>query len=457
MKRFLPLFFILFAYLLLSGCASKRNPNLHGDLTKETWMRQVDNNPTAWAGGADSWFFRGEAAPPEIASREASYAAAISTMTVNVPDFTNIKVAGDFQLEIFGSDTGNSVYVYGPNVGLRSIAIEVRNNTLCINQLKNAPRTVKQVIVRVGISQLQQLIQLAGCGNVEGVRIRSNGLYITTHPGVTGNMYIGGNFALRRVDNAGNGRINLFGANTSWLDINTSGGGAVNVSGNYINVKRIRHVGNNNINIIGAHADGLRIEAAGRGKIGINGPIVLRALSAKGGVRVYAYPVTSTDLHVEADNDARIGLAGYANNLIVNTVQSSQFAGRYLCAQNAYVRAHDWSHINVATTERIFASATQNASVYFYGTPNSMSQFVSGNGVVIPIWSSTASSCVLAYRKAAVVPEREALVRVSEPRYRETRSKTYRVEHVSNHFTSPPPASTYHGHKVKSMVRYQNY
>lgn len=467
MKHYLFLGLIILSALLLASCASNRNPNLHHDLTDEVWMRAVETSPNSWALGADSWFLTGNPTKAEEANLNAPDTAAISTMTVRVANFTNIRTSGDFQLEIFCAGSANSVYVFGPNDGVRQVGVGVRGNTLILTQVKNASNPVRRVIVRVGVGQLTNLVQVAGSGRIEGVHLASNGLNITTAPGARGNIYLAGNMVLRRIDNAGGGCINVFGVNTPGMDIVTSGGGSVNISGNSINLRTIKHNGGGNINVIGAQSDALQIFAGGSGKIGINGQSNLRTINAKGSVAVLVYPVTSTDINVSIGNKARVGLAGYSNNLIVNTTDSARFEGRYLCVHNAYVRAHDWAHINVATTNRIFASATQNASVYFFGVPNALSQFVSGAGVVIPIWSSTASSCSLAYQHASyngeniplpspVVASRPPVTHRAPP---VQKVKTFKVVRNDNIIDSPPPPPTsqYQGRKVKQMVRYQNF
>jgi hypothetical protein len=398
MKRYLLLGLILLSYLLLASCASNRNPYVKSDYTEERWMREVDRSPNAWARGADSWFLTGDPNATERLNRGAPPAAAISTMMVQVPDFTSIKVLGDFQVQIFGTYGHDSVYVYGPNDGVRDVAVQVRGTTLCIEQIKGASRNVKNVIVRIGMNSVFAITHLGGAATIEGIKLQSNALDIKATPAVTGNMYLAGNVNLRQVNNAGSGTISVFGANASGLSISATGRGGVNASGN-INLHSINHRGSNNINIIGANSSSpVKIYAEGSGKIGINGRVNIREIIAKGHTCVYAYPVNSNYIYAYAYDSARIGLGGTTGDLFVDTSGSSRFWGRHLCAQNAYVRAHDRSHVNVSASNKIFASATQRSSVYFFGSPDHMSQFVSGNGVVIPVWSSEYRSCAIVYQ-----------------------------------------------------------
>lgn len=391
MKRILHLGLITLSFLFLAGCYSHRNPNFAADLTRETWMREVDVSPTYWARGADNWFMSGNANATEIMDRNAPVSAAISTMMVRVPFFNNIRVNGDFQVQMIGVYGPNSVTLYGPNDGVRDVVVDVRGNTLCLTQVKNA-RHIRQVIVRIGVNQLNNLVQM-GCGSIEGINLHSSSMnIITTGPG---NVFIGGPVNLSHVLNKGGGIISVFGAKTYCLDIMTVAGGSVNISGD-ISVRSITHHGRANINIIGAHSPGLKIKADGMGKVGLYGfNINLRNIVTKDAVRVYAYNVNSSGMYAYAYGNSRIGLAGYAANVFVDTYKSAQFGGRSLCVQNAYVRAHDWSHINVSASGKMFAAATQNASVFFYGPPGIMSQFVNGNGVVMPIFAPGFASCAV--------------------------------------------------------------
>ncbi len=392
MKRYLllglPLLFLL--YLSLTGCV-QRYPGINVDLTRETWMREVDGNPMKWTRGADSWFLTGDPNGTELSDRNAPFSAAISTMSIRVPDFTAIKVKGDFQVQIFGTYGPNSVYVYGPNDGVRQVIIDVQSNMLCITQSRKVSPSMRKVIIRIGIRQLSSLVQ-EGCGTIEGIRVQSFGLSVASRG--SGNIYLSGNMCVRRVMNVGPGSISLFGANTPNLAIRTSGRGSVNVSGN-VGIHSILHHGTNDINIIGANSNDLRIFADGSGKIGIKGIVGLREVRAHDLTRVFACSVRSGALYASAYNRAHIGLAGSAGRLHIEAVDSSCFSGKYLCAIEAFVRARNNSHVNVTAANKIFAAADQNSTVYFFGSPRILSQFLSGNGTVIPLLTDNGTSCTI--------------------------------------------------------------
>jgi len=395
MKRNFLLGLFLLSFLILSSCATHRTVGFNPSFTNETWMRTVAVNPQPWTYGSDRWFMTGDPNAVEIANKHAPYSTAMSVVNVRVPNFTNLKIVGDFEVQIFGTYNPNSVYVYGPNDGVRQVSVQVRGNTLCITQTHPYQPLMRHIIVRIGMNNLVSLMH-KGCSNVEGIHLRSSGMFVTAYG--TGNMYLAGDIPMRRIVQMGTGSINVFGANTPCLDILTNNNGPVNVSGPHVGLRSIVHHAFGNINIVGATSTGMKIMADGGGRVSISGSnINLNSVSATNRVCVYAYNLNSSILYVHTFQNAKVGLMGYANNLYANAQDNSVIMGKYLCACNAYVRTTSCAHINVAAGMRIFAAATQDSSVYFYGSPNIMSQFVSGGAVVIPIWGNTGRSCMVVY------------------------------------------------------------
>lgn len=394
MKAYVSLgLFILFSLLLLS-CSSKYP--LNGiDYTQESWQGQIVRSPSQWTRGADSWFLNGEPTQAELAARHASYSASISTTAVRVPDFTKVKVNGDFQVQIFGTDDHNSVYVYGPNAGAHEVSVEVRGDTLWVNQVNKMPiGLMKQVIVRIGMHQIHELTS-SGCALVEGVRLRSTHLNVTSFG--SGNIYLAGNLNLQCITQMGSGSVTIFGVNTTALDIRTQGAsGCVNLFG-YVGVKSISHRGGaTDINIIGAvPCNPLNIYADGAGRISISGIVNLQDVRAKGATCVYISKTQSDHIYVCLEQDAKVGVAGCTNKVAIDAFNTSRFSGKSLCAQTALVRAHDQAHVNVAASNSVFATASEASSVYFFGSGAALTKFTKDYGTVI-VLSNGVSYCACA-------------------------------------------------------------
>lgn len=381
--------------LFLSACSTYRPASgcyngINNSLTHETWRQHVSTNISQWKCKGSRWFQTGDPDLVNEINNKTPYSAAQSTMKVKVPNFTNIEVNGAFTVQLFGGIDENSVFVYGPNDEVRQVDVQVSGNTLSLKQLKKSRCGVKHVIIRIGVRNLMHLTQ-QGSGRIEGRQLQSTGLTLCATG--AGDTLLSGNLNVRSIRQSGFGSVMIIGANTPQLDITAVGAGEINVGGN-VGVHVINHSGINNINILGANTDGLTINARGRGKIAIDGWVNLKELKARQNVQVYIYTVNSGTLYVYGFDQAQIGLGGAVNDLYVETLGNSIFWGRYLIAQNAYARAHNSSHININSDKKVFAAATGNASVYFFGSPTIMSQFVSGNGVIIPIWNNDPRSYV---------------------------------------------------------------
>lgn len=387
MKRYVMIWVLVLFSLTLIGCASTcRFTGICMDLTKENWQLFVNRNPKMWTPGASFWFLTGNPSGTELYNRRAPLSDQMSTMQVRVAQFANIKANGTFKLQVFQTDRPNSVWVSGPNAGVRGLSIVVRNGTLCLEQPPSACPEASRVIVRVGVRHLMGLTQM-GRGPIEVANLQSECLYINTSPGSSGNIYLSGDVNLKCINHRGMGCVVVLGANTPALSINTWGGGSINVSGN-VGIRSIVHTGTGNINIIGANSDCLDIVADGCGKIGIDGRVNVKRITAKDKVAVLIDGAQSQYIYVYVCGDARVGLSGETCDLYVQAGGKSRFLGRFLCAHNAYVKACECAHINVTAGSRIFASARDNSSVYFFGSPDALSQFVSDNGVVMPIYGA---------------------------------------------------------------------
>lgn len=374
---------ILFSSLLISCTNNSYNfiqSRETTDFTQEKWHHQIDTDPNKWIQNADHWFLTGDPNATEMANRHAPYSAAISTMIVRVPDFTRIKTHGCFQVQIFGTDAHNSVYVYGPNAGVSRTSVRISGDTLFVDQIGPEPQGMNAVIVRIGVNHLTNLTQ-RGAGPIVGRQLRSNELSINSYG--SGNVLLAGTMNLKHVNSLGSGHVTILGAYTPSSDIKSSGSGDVNVSGD-LGIQFIKHRGSGNINLIGANTNSLDIFTEGRGKIGIVGPhINLKKIMAGGSTCTYIYWVDSDTIVANSNGSSRIGLAGYTNILYINASGSSRFEGRYLRAKDIFVKTKDSAHANVSATNKVFASAVDDSSIYFFGPTHIVSRFTRGNGTVI--------------------------------------------------------------------------
>ncbi len=390
MKRYILLGIACITSLFLMSCASTSsryyNAQVRNDLSQENWIHHINVDPNVWTSCADKWFFTDEPRNFNEFETTAPASRAITAMVVRVPDFTNIAVDGPYKVQIYGHQLHNSVYVLGPNTEARHTSVDIRGNTLYIHPASECTggcgNHLNNVIVRIGIHDLNGL-KANGTGLIEGKEITSYGLNIKSTN--SNNVLLTGNMQLNSIAQTGTGTVSVIGAYSPTVDINASGNGNVNVSGR-VGVRHIMKKGTGYLNIIGADTDGLDVISYGSGLMRIAGNVNLRKINVYNTSRVYLYWVSSNGIYINVHDSARVGLAGTANNIDAEVSGTARFEGKYLRTNNVYIRTRNYSHANVHAVQKLFANAMDNSSIYFFGSPNVVSRYTMGNGIVIPVF-----------------------------------------------------------------------
>lgn len=386
MKKHCLLSTIIFILFFLVSCSSYRTTSqvqVSHNLLKETWMQKINTDPYRWIKTTDPWFINGEPNKIERYAQTAPFSQAISITMVRVPDFNNIQVDGKFQVQIMGYQEHNTVYVVGPNEQTRQTIVEIKGRTLCIRQA-NSKVLTNRVIVRIGINNLCKLTSNGPC-LIAGRDIRSNNLVIDSNG--NGDIMLNGNINLAQVNQRGAGTITVLGVYSPSLNLNVKGNGNVRVSGR-VGVRSINHTGSGVVEVIGADSDGLSIFSAGSGKTSVVGYVNLKKVTACNSSCVYVYWVNSNGLYVNQSEASIVGLAGATANLNLDMTNASRFYGQYLHGGNIYVRTANVSHANVNPDKKMFAAAFDKSSIYFFGSPNIVSRYTSGQGIVMPVWNN---------------------------------------------------------------------
>lgn len=385
MSRFLPPVLILLLCFLLTDCTSNRPLKFNHTLGNENWEARVENDPMPWTRGAGEWFLSGGQRGIEMPGNSR---VPVNAMEAKDLQFSNIRVNGDFRVQIYGSKNENNVYVYGPTAGVKSVLVRAKGNRLFIEQRRNASPFVRQVIVRIGVKQLNSLYY-QGRGRIEGIRLNSDTLSVTSTG--RGDMYLAGHVNLRLLENFGSGNVSIFCVDTKDLQIRSSGPGETRVSGN-VGLRSIQHSGNGNLIVIGASGKNLRIDASGKGRISVNGSIAPDEIIARGWTRVYVYGINAVSLHVQAMNYSQIGLQGYAHIFNLEAQGDTYVGARDLCSDEAFVRTQGNAHVNVAAVRKIFTEASGSSSIYFYGPEDILNRFVRDNAFIMRI-CTTMGNC----------------------------------------------------------------
>ncbi len=380
MKRIIALISISLSALILMSCAAGRYPYPTNDLAKETWRSQIQTDSNRWATKADQWFLAGGDSYSEIANESAPVSEAITHTEIRVNNFNNVNIKGDFKVEMFDEEDNNGVWIEGPNVAVRAVAVSVRNNTLCLEQVANAP-SMSRVIVHIGIKQLKSLAY-NGNGRVEAIRIKSSGL--TIKAAGCGNIFLAGRVNVKSIINMGQGSINVFTLFSEGTSIESFSSGAVNIDAKQaIVLRRIVHNGTGDISVIGAVSPSLVIDATGKGRVSVSGQVTIKEIRASGQVCVFVSASSGGIPCIYVFDDARVGIDGGAGTLYAYTTRTSRLMARNLLAQTSYVEASGTSHVNANATGKIFATARDYATIYFFGNPAVVYPFEKNNGSVI--------------------------------------------------------------------------
>lgn len=381
MKQTITLIGIFLCSLILMSCAAGRYPYPTSDLGQESWRTQVQSNSNLFAQKADQWFLAGGETPQQIENATADPSQAISNVSVRAPYFNSIKVRGNFQVQIVGTRGRNCVTIEGPNLAVRAIEVNVRNNVLCLDQVSDAPTNMGRVVVHISINQFRAL-DYNGSGRVEGIKLFSNNLMVTAAG--SGNVFLAGHLDVKCVVANGPGSVNIFTINARDTNIETYQGGEVNISAiNAVKLRSIKHLGYGDINVINATSDGLTINAQGKGKIGILGRMNIKDIKAAGQTCVFIIGSNSSSPCIYVYDDARVGISGNAANLNAYTTRTSRLMARDLNASDAYVEATGTSHMNVLASNRIFATTRDYGSIYYYGSPAILTKFQNNSGTII--------------------------------------------------------------------------
>jgi len=384
MKRLEKWGIILFSCFLAS-CSNRLSTyyqsEVHENLVQETWPQQAEVNPNRWLANADSWLLTGRSNPREFSTTRST--TPLAQVEIKVHDFNRIKVSGNLYLQLAGHQEHNSVMLIGDNNDVRAIAIEEHNNTLFIHpDEKKYACHLNKVIIRIGIRNLRMLFNQGA--RISGRNITSDCLNIHSS---NGTIMLAGDMNLAALHQQKEGSVTVIGAYTPNLELKVEGNGNVNLSGK-VGVHSLIHQGSGSIHIIGADSDQLSISATGSGITTLSGYINLKKISASNNSQVYLYWISSDKgAYIDEKDAARVGLAGTINNLNLDIADTSRFEGQYLHAKNAYVHTRNWAHANMNADKKIFATASDNSSIYFFGSPAIISRYTTENGIVLPVWN----------------------------------------------------------------------
>ena len=366
-KYFLSGIIAIFLALLIS-CAHRpiyNTSQIQQDLVSEHWQSQVVTSP-----------------PNQ--SMQGMFSDSQSARVMRqLPSFTRVHIEGNYHVKIVGNQPYHRVSLSGRYA--RLVVVEVVNGILCIHPIANCDVTcLQEVTICIELNTLNELVT-RGNIRLEGQYICSDHLSIRASG--SGCVFLRGNFNLSDITQVGSSDVTVLNAHSPRAVIYDYGNGNVDVSGD-IAINHIIHAGNGRVSVIGADSPALAIDASGAGLTSVAGCVNLKRISAINYSRVYVSGAKSLSTTVSANDCAKVGIEGTVRSLNVCLAGSSQFLGKNYLSRNADASTKDAAHANVRVNNRVFASASDNSSIYLFGRSRvDVSRYTAERGVIIPLWS----------------------------------------------------------------------
>ena len=169
---------------------------------------------------------------------------------------------------------------------------------------------------------------------------------------------------------------------TGLLDVLLDNKGKTTLQGQ-IGLRKLVVQGGGYTEISGVNSPYLLINISGKSIVRLAGVVNLTSLDMNKDGRLSLYWVKSKELIVRGRGKAFIQLAGAVDKLHVELWGASRFNGRYLRAQRAFVKTHNYSVAEISAASRQHTLASDASDIHFYNIPVMKADFMSNAGAVL--------------------------------------------------------------------------
>ena len=180
----------------------------------------------------------------------------------------------------------------------------------------------------------------------------------------------------------GTGQITGTQLHTSLLDLILDNQGPTTLRGQ-IGLHKLSITGNGYTEITGIHSPSMMVKLSGKSKVRLGGLVNLSSLEIAKESALTLYWVKSRVLTIRGKNKALIQLAGIVELLDVELWGTSQFKGRYLRADRAFVKTHGHAIAEISATKRQHTLAKDNSDIQFFNIPVMKTDFMAKDGAVL--------------------------------------------------------------------------
>lgn len=261
------------------------------------------------------------------------------TRSMPVFNFNKVNVEGLINVKLATGYKSPGLDLIGDPRDLDKVVTEVKNNALFVRVNKGAPR-FGPLTIKIRASHLNSF-SYQGAGTIVGKNLHSSLLDLDINN--SEQTTLGGSIVLRKLVAAGNGQVIVKGIKSRYL----------------------------------------QLDIKDKTKVMLVGQMHLSKLDMKGDGWLTMYWIKSPSLVICAKGRSNIQLAGLVDKLDVELWGSARFKGRYLRAQNAFVKTHERSFAEIAAIKHQHAFATDVSDIYFYRIPQTKADFMAFQGSIL--------------------------------------------------------------------------
>lgn len=253
--------------------------------------------------------------------------------------FKSVKVEGNIQVSLHSGYSKPKIILFGDSRDLANISTQKKGNLLTIKAEAGYPKygQVKAIIKGGHL----RAFDYQGIGKVAGTKLNVNPFDLTLNN--QGTTTLGGNIGLRHLNVIGTGHTEISGINSA----------------------------------------NLQMKLSGLARLKLKGKANLTALNLHDKASVSFYWVKSSRLTVRAYDESYLQLAGTVDTLDAELCDSARFNGRFLRAQEAFVKTFGQSIAKISALTHQHSLASGNSNIYYYNLPSTKTDFMAFNGAVL--------------------------------------------------------------------------
>jgi hypothetical protein len=169
---------------------------------------------------------------------------------------------------------------------------------------------------------------------------------------------------------------------TGLMDVDIENQGNTTLQGQ-VGLHKLTVKGSGSTEIIGLHSSYLQLNLAGKPTVRLSGLANIADLKMADSAKLSLYWVKSTNLMIRATDRADIQLAGKVGRLQVELWGQSHFNGRYLRAEEAFIKTHGLSIAEIASVDHQHTLASDRSDIRFYNLPTTETDFMIKQGAVL--------------------------------------------------------------------------